>query len=138
MRHGILILMLLLTIGCSSKQPAEGQLEPITKFGIITAKEVADMEAVESKSDVRTSIYANFSTGGRFSIGLGFLLSPFQSSESSEDPIRYEIALLDGSETTIYHLSDLFEVDDCVEITAYPDEEEEPPSMVRSKDGCTQ
>lgn len=136
MRYGLLILVLLVSVGCGSKQPDEDQSEPITRFGIITAKEAVDMETVKSKSKVKTSIFANFSTGGRFSIGLGFLLSPFISSASSEEAIRYEVALLDGSETTIYHLSDLFEIDDCVEITAYPDEEEEPPTMLRSKEGC--
>ena len=138
MRFGILMMTMLLVFGCSSKQAPEDRVQPITKYGVITAKEAVDLETVESKSEVQTSVYAGFSTGGRVSIGLGFLLSPFKSSESKENPIRYEVSLLDGGETTIYHLSDLFEVDDCVEITAYPDEEEEPPTMVRSKDGCTQ
>ena len=136
MRYGIMMLTILFVVGCSSKQPAVEHVEPITKYGVITAKEAVDMETVEGDSEVKTSVYAGFSSGGGISIGLGFLLSPFKSSESKENPIRYDVRLLDGSETTIYHLSDLFEVEDCVEITAYPDEEEEPPVMVRSKDGC--
>ena len=110
----------------------------VREDGIITDKEAVDLETAESRTNVDTSIYASVSSGGGFSIGLGFLLAPFKSSESKEDPIRYEIEFLDGGEITIYHLSSLFEIDDCVEITAYPDESEEPPTMVRSKDGCNQ
>lgn len=136
MRYGFFILVLLFSVACGNKQAAENQDEPITRFGVIVAKEVVDIEAVESHSDIQTSIFAGFSSGGGVSIGLGFLLSPFKSSQSEENPIRYEVKLQDGGETTIYHLSNLFEIDDCVEITAYPDGEEEPPTMVRSKDGC--
>lgn len=136
MRYPILILATLLALGCGSKQPAAEKPDPIVKYGLITDKEEVDLETVESDSRVNTSIFASISTGGRFSIGLGFLLGPFKSSKSEESPLRYEVAFVDGGEMTIYHLSTLFEVDDCVEITIYPDEEENPPTMVRSKDGC--
>lgn len=135
MRYGLLCLLLLSVVACSSKRTGEEHAESITKYGVITAKEAVDLETVESETEVSTSVFAGFSSGGGVSIGLGFLLSPLNSSTSKENPIRYDVSLLDGSETTIYHLSDLFEVDDCVQITAYPDKEE-PPTMVRSKDGC--
>ena len=138
MRLAIFLLTVLVTLGCSNKQSNADHGEPIVKYGIITDKEAVDLESAESHTNVDTSVYASISSGGSFSIGLGFLLAPFKSSEVKEDPIRYEVEFLDGGEITIYHLSSLFEVNDCVEITAYPDESEEPPTMVRSKDGCTQ
>lgn len=137
MRILILILIALLAFGCSSKKAVVEKAQAITKFGIITAKEEVDMEAVEKESRVRTSVYASVSSGGGVSIGLGFLLSPFFSSESEEDAVRYQVEFLDEGEITIYHLSHQFEVDDCVEITVYPNEDENPPTMVRSKDGCS-
>jgi hypothetical protein len=44
--------------------------------------------------------------------------------------------LKDGGQFTIYHDSRDFEVEDCVEITVYPDEDKHPPTMERNKDAC--
>lgn len=136
MRVAILIMAILLGSGCASKQSTQDKPEPIVKYGVIVASQAADMEEVRSRSQVDTSFHASISSGSGLSIGLGFLLSPLLSSETREKPIRYEIDLADGSRITIYHLSSLFQIDDCVEITVFPDEEKHPPEMVRSKDGC--
>ncbi len=138
MRLVFLLLIVSLSAGCGNKNTAANQAEPITEFGVITAKEAAEMEAVRSETDANTSFHVSMSSGGGVAIGLGFLLSPLRSSQTVENPIRYEITMLDGDLVTIYHLSSQFEIDDCVRITAYPDEQENPPEMVRSKDGCQQ
>ena len=136
MRIAILLAAAILASGCANKQSAREKAEPIVKYGLIVAREAAEMEEVRSRTQVDTSFHASISTGSGLSIGLGFLLSPLLSNETRENPIRYEIDLIDGSRTTIYHLSSLFEIGDCVEITVYPDEKEHPPAMVRSQDGC--
>ena len=138
MRILVLLLVVLLGVGCSGKQSGAGGAEPIIEFGIITAKEAVEIETVERETRTNTSFHASISSGGGVSIGLGFLLSPLRSSQTAENPLRYEITMRDGDKVTIYHLSSLFEVGDCVEITAYPDEEANPPEMVRSKEGCEQ
>ena len=50
--------------------------------------------------------------------------------------MRYEVELTDGGQITIYHDSQDFEIEDCVEIAVYPDEEKHPPTMKRNKGGC--
>lgn len=135
MRVFILLIAALLGASCSSKQAGE-RPEAITEFGIIVAREAVEIETVERQSRASPSFHASISSGGGVAIGLGFLLTPFRSSETVENPIRYEIEMQDGDRVTIYHLSSMFEVGDCVEITAYPDEDANPPQMVRSKDGC--
>ncbi len=137
MRFSIPILIVLLLLGCSSSKPHENEDEVITRIGVITAKEDVDLNQVEKKNNVNTSVYGSISTGGRISIGLGFLLSPLFSGGSDKDPVRYEVELMDGVQITIYHESRDFEVDDCVEITSHPDEEKNPPIMKRNKGGCT-
>jgi hypothetical protein len=132
----VLLVAVLLGVSCGGKQTGAERAEPITEFGTIIAKEAVEIETVERETRTNTSFHASISSGGGVSIGLGFLLSPFKSSQTVENPIRYQIKLRDGNEVTIYHLSSLFEIGDCVEITAYPDEETDPPEMVRSKQGC--
>ena len=135
MRNVILMMILVLGTACSSKTAVEDK-DQITKFGLITEKEEVDMDQVKKESKTKTNVYASVNSGGGVSIGIGFLVGLLGSDEPEENPVRYEINLLDGSVITIYHMSRLFEVDDCVEITLHEDEEENPPSMERSKDGC--
>lgn len=138
MRNAVLASLLLLAVACGSKssQPSE---PPIVKFGVIAAKKEVSKDQVETATRGTTSVYGSISTGGRVSIGVGIgvLLGTFGSSSSSDDqPVRYDVNLQDGGQITVYHESALFEVDDCVRITVYPDEQEHPPDMERSKDGC--
>ncbi|MEM7563862.1 MAG: hypothetical protein AAF353_12545 [Pseudomonadota bacterium] len=133
MKHGIMILSLILLTACSSKS-IEQSSPPETKFGLITEKEEVDLKNQDSKT--RTSVFASVSSGGRVSVGIGFLVGLFNSGKKEENPVRYEVSLLDGSEITIYHSSRHFEVDDCVQITLHDDTEETPPDMERSKAGC--
>ena len=135
MRHCFLALLLMLGTACAGKSAQENEATA-TKFGLISSKQEADPEQVEKDSKTRTSVFASFSSGGGVSVGLGFLVGLFDSGETEENPIRYQINLLDGSEITIYHLSRHFEVNDCVVITMHEDMEQNPPSMERSKDGC--
>ena len=135
MRNLILMMILVLSAACSSKTAVENE-DQITKFGLIAEKEEVDMEQVKKESKTNTSVYASVNSGGGVSIGIGFLVGLLGSDEPEENPVRYKVELVDGSEITIYHMSRLFEVDDCVMITLHEDEEENPPSMERSKDGC--
>ena len=136
MRYSSLLLAAVLVFGCSSKKPTEDEAEIIIRIGLIIAKEDVNMEQVEKDSKVRTTVYGSVSSGSGVSVGLGFLLSPFFSSDSDRDPVRYEVDLKDGGQITVYHESQDFEVGDCVEITIYPDEEKNPPAMKRDKGGC--
>ena len=135
MRCWILVMIVVLITACSSKSVPENKAM-VTKFGLITAKEEVDLDQVNKESKTKTNVYASFSSGGRVSIGIGFLVGLFDSDEVPETPIRYEVGLLDDSEITIYHLSQHFEIGDCVVITMHEDIDENPPSMERSKDGC--
>ena len=116
MRRWLLVLMLMLATACTSKAVPENT-EVVTKFGLITAKEEVELGQVEQSSKTRTSVYGSVSSGGGIRIGVGFLVGLFDSEQLEEDPIRYDVKLLDGSEIEIYHLSRNFEVDDCVMIT---------------------
>jgi len=136
MRYLIILITVMLLFGCSSKSAHEGDAEIITKIGVVAVKEDVSMDDVERDTHSRTSVYGSISTGGRVSIGIGFLLSPFTSGGSDPEPVRYEINLLDGGQMTIYHDSRDFEVDDCVEIIVHPDEKKHPPTMKRNKGGC--
>ncbi|MCP4876787.1 MAG: hypothetical protein GY896_15110 [Gammaproteobacteria bacterium] len=137
MRHLILLSITLLAVACSSRTVHENQADIITRTGAIIAKEDVNLNEVEAESRVNTSVHASVSTGRGVSIGLGFLLSPFFSADDDSKPVRYEVDLQDGGQITIFHESRDFEVDDCVEITSFPDEQEHPPTMKRNKDGCT-
>jgi hypothetical protein len=136
MRYLILLIVSLPLLACSSKSAHESEAEIITRVGIIVAREDVNMDDVEKDTGGRTSVYGSISTGGRVSIGIGFLLSPFVSGGSEPEPVRYEVELIDGGQMTIYHNSRDFEVDDCVRITVHPDEKKHPPTMKRNKDGC--
>jgi len=139
MRNAILASLLLLVAACGSKssQPAE---PPIVKFGVIAAKKDTSQDQVDSGSRGNTSVYGSISggSGGGVSIGVGIgvLLGTFGSSSKDSPAVRYDIDLLDGGQITVYHESPHFEVKDCVRITVYPDEQEHPPDMERSNDGC--
>lgn len=136
MRYPIVLLAALLAFGCSSKNTHQDDAEIITRIGVITAKEDANVNEIEKDSRTRTSVYGSVSSGGNFSIGLGFLLSDIFSSDSEPELVRYEVDLKDGGQFTIYLDSPDFEVDDCVEITLHPDEEKYPPTMTRKKGAC--
>ena len=136
MRHTIVVILTLLLIACSSKQAQEEEAKIITKTGVIAAREEVSMDDVERGTRGRTSVYGSISSGGRVSIGIGFLLGAFSSGSSDPEPVRYEINLLDGGQMTIYEDSRDFEVGDCVTIRLHPDEEKHPPEMKRNKGGC--
>ena len=136
MRYSILLLSALFVFGCSSKNAHEDDAEIITKIGVISAKEDASLNDVEKDKNASTSVYGSVSSGGGVSIGIGVLLSSFLSGDSDQDLVRYEVDLKDGGQFTIYHDSRDFEVEDCVEITVYPDEDKHPPTMKRNKDAC--
>jgi len=135
MRTAILLLAASLVFGCGSKKASENEAEFITRPGVITLKEDVEMRDVEEGTRTNTGVYGSVSSGGGFGIGLGLFLSPGSDSGAVE-PVRYEIELNDGGQITVYHDSHDFEVGDCVEITAHPDEEKYPPVMKRIKDGC--
>lgn len=139
MRYTIPLIILLL-IGCSSKSSHEDAAPPIVRHGIIASKQDVSMDQVQKNSTRgTTSVYGSISSGGGVSIGVGIgvLLSSIGSGGSDPQPVRYDVDLQDGGQITIYHESRDFEVDDCVEITVYPDEKEHPPTMKRDKGGCT-
>jgi len=137
MRNALLASLLLFTAACGSKssQPEE---PPIVRFGVIAEKTEVSNDQVQSATRGNTSVYGSISTGGRVSIGVGIgvLLGTFGSGKSDAQPVRYDINLQDGGQITVYHESSNFEVDDCVRITVYPDEQKHAPDMERSKDGC--
>ncbi len=137
MRNALLASLLLFAAACGtrSSQPPE---PPIVKFGVIAAKKDASQDQVQSATRGNTSVYGSISTGGRVSIGVGIgvLLGSIGAGSSDPQPVRYDIDLTDGGQITIYHESQLFEVDDCVRITVYPDEQKRATEMERSKEGC--
>ncbi len=135
MRTGIYLLTLLLLLGCGSKKAAIDEADIITRVGVITAKEVVSIDEVKRDSNTRTNVYFSVSSGGGVAVGIGVLLSSFVGNKDIE-PVRYEVKLDDGGEMTVYHDSRDFEVDDCVRIRVYPDEEKNPPSMRRDRDAC--
>jgi len=136
MRTSILFLVALLACGCSSKKAHENDAGIITRIGVIMARDEVEMRDVEEGTRTNTSVYGAASSGGGFSIGLGFLFSPRNTGSSTREPMRYEVELEDGGQISVYHDSHDFQVGDCVEISVHPDEEEHPPRMKRIKDGC--
>ena len=139
MRYSILLLSTLLAFGCSSKDTHQDDAEVITRIGVITAREDASLNDIEKDTGSRTSVYGSVSTGGggsSISIGVGVLLSSLFSGDSEPELVRYEVDLKDGGQFTIYLESRDFEVDDCVEISVYPDEDTHPPTMKRKKGAC--
>ena len=138
MRYLVLLVVAILITGCGSKNASPNSLpEVVQKIGVIVEKEEVPIEEIENgDTRVNTSIYASIFSGGRISLGLGFLFSPSGSGNKSEIPVRYEVKMLDGSEMVLYSESRHFEVDDCVEITINQNVEENPPLMKRKKGGC--
>jgi len=134
MRSAIMLLTLALLWGCASKQPAESEF--VTRIGVIVGKEVVDLEVGSTESRTRTSVSVGASSGGGFAIGLGFLLSPGSRSSDEKPPVRYRVDLMNGEQMTVFHESNLFEVDDCVEVTFLADDDQNPPMMKRIKGGC--
>lgn len=136
MRSSILPLVALLAFGCSSKNAYENDAGIITRTGMIMTRDEVEMRDVEEGTRTNTSAYGAVSSGGGFSIGLGFLFSPWTSGASTREPMRYEVELKDGGQISVYHDSHDFQISDCVEITVHPDEAEHPPRMKRIKGGC--
>jgi len=136
MQASILLLVALLAFGCSSKNAHENDAGIITRIGVIVTRDEVEMHDVERATGTNTSVFGAISSGGGISIGLGVLLSPRNSGASTREPMRYQVALEDGSQISVYHDSHDFQIGDCIEITVHPDEEEHPPRMKRIKDGC--
>ena len=135
MRSAIILLTLALLSACAASSPAENESE-LTRIGVIKGKEVVDPENAGSDKKVNTSVHASVSSGGGVSIGLGFLVSALSGGTSEDHPVRYQVELLDGEQITVYHESDLFEVEDCVEIKSLASDDKKPPLMKRIKGGC--
>lgn len=136
MRYLPFLLIILLLSACSSKMTPAERAQIITRNGVIAAKQDASMDDVERASRGRTSVYGSVSSGGGVSIGIGFLLSSIGAAGSKSQPVRYEVDFADGGQMTIYHDSRDFEIGDCVEISAHPDEKKYPPKMRRNKGAC--
>jgi hypothetical protein len=136
MRSTIMLLTLALLYGCAAGSAPENDAEFVTRIGVIKAKQVIDPENAGSDKQVNTSVHASVSSGGGLSIGLGFLVSALSGDASRDHPVRYQVELLDGEPITVYHESDLFEVEDCVELSSMAGDNETPPLMKRIKGGC--
>ena len=134
MRSAIMLLTLALLYGCASSQPSESEL--VTRIGVIVGKEVVDLEAGSTQNRTTTAVSVGASSGGGFAIGLGFLLSPSSRTSDETPPVRYRVDLMDGEQMTVFHESNLFEVEDCVEITSLVGDDQNPPMMKRIKGGC--
>ncbi len=134
MRIGIYLLTLVVLLGCGSNKAPVEVADVITRVGVITAKEVVSIDEV--RRNTHTSVYVSATSGGSVAVGIGVLLGSWMSGGSDVEPVRYEVRLEDGGEMTVYHESPDFEVDDCVRIRIYPDEEKDPPSMRRDRDAC--
>ena len=134
MRPAIMLATLVLLAACATKNTPEQEF--VTRIGVITGKEVVEIEGTGSESRVSTGVSVSASSGSGMAIGLGFLFSPWSSSSPEKAPVRYQVELMDGEPLTVYHESDLFEVDDCVEITSIDGDDQNPPIMKRLKGGC--
>lgn len=137
MRYPLLMIMLLLVTACGTKS-SHPEAQAIVKYGVIAGKRDVSVDQVEKKTRGTTSVYGSVSSGGGVSIGIGIgmLLSSIGGGSDEPKAVRYDVDLTDGGQITVYHESPHFEVKDCVKITVHPDEQEHPPGMERSKDGC--
>jgi hypothetical protein len=131
-----ILFFLALLSACASNNPPEDQAEMITRVGVITGKEVVELEGSGGDSRVSTGVSASVSSGGGLSIGIGFLLSPLFNKSPDKAPVRYHVELLNGDPLTVYHDSDVFEVGDCVEISSLADNDKAAPLMKRIEGGC--
>ena len=136
MRFLIILSALTLLGGCAASNTAPDETEFITRIGVIASKEVIELEEGSSESRTSSSVSVGASSGGGFAIGLGFLLSPGSRSSDENPPVRYRIDLMNGKQLTVFHESDLFEVEDCVEMTSLAGDDNNPPLMKRIKGGC--
>ncbi|MCG6891622.1 MAG: hypothetical protein LJE92_18725 [Gammaproteobacteria bacterium] len=136
MRSILMLLTLALLYGCASNKPAEDDTQFITRIGVIKSKDVVELENASGDKKVNTSVHASVSSGGGVSIGLGFLVMAMSGGSSEDPPVRYQVELADGEKMTVYHKSNDFEVDDCVEIKSRVGDDEKSPQMKRLKDGC--
>lgn len=138
MRLFLFLFTLLFLSACSTKTPDSAAMpDVVNKTGVVVAKQVIPVHEIDDEGlNVDTRIFASIFSGGRISLGLGFLFSPSNSSETPVKPVRYEVKMMDGSEFVLYSENEDFEIDDCVDITIYEDVENHPPQMERNKDGC--
>ncbi len=136
MRFLIILLTLSLLGACAASNPVPDEAEYVTRIGVIVGKEVVDLEGGSTDTRTSSSVSVGASSGGGFAIGLGFLLSPSQRSSDEVPPVRYRVDLMDGEQLTVFHESNLFEVEDCVEITSLAGDDQNPPLMKRIKGGC--
>ena len=136
MRSIIMLLTLALLYGCAASSAAENDTEFVTRIGVIKGKQVIDPENAGGDKQTSTSVHASVSSGSGLSIGIGFLVSAMSGGSSEKHPVRYQVELLDGEPLTVYHESDLFEVEDCVEISSMAGDNDTPPLMKRIKGGC--
>ena len=137
MRIVTLLVSLAWLSACATGNPSGEETEFVTRIGVITGKEVVELDQVRRESRVSTGVSASVSSGSGLSIGIGFLLSPLFSSKPDKEPVRYEVELTGGDPLTVYHDSDQFLVGDCVEVTSLVDDEDDnPPMMKRIQGGC--
>jgi len=134
MRATAILLCLALLSACATARPAPGGADYVTRIGVITGKEVVEPEDAGA-GRVSTGVSASMSSDTGLSIGIGWLLPLFAKSPDTI-PVRYHVKLLDGEIITVYHDSDRFEVDDCVEISTRAGADEKPPLMRRLEGGC--
>jgi hypothetical protein len=135
MRVVAILLSLALVSACASSKPPQDGAEFVTRIGVITGKEVVEPEDAGVESQVSSGASVSMSSDTGFSIGIGWILPLFASS-SETVPVRYHVELLDGEQITVYHESNLFEVDDCVEISSLAGDDKNPPLMKRIVGGC--
>ena len=136
MRTVTMLLSLALLAACATGQPTSDR-EFLTRVGVISVKEVVELDQVQSQGRVSTGVSASVSSGSGLSIGIGFLLSPLFKSSAEKAPVRYQVDLLDGESMSVYIDNDAFEVGDCVEVTTLVDDEDDnPPLMKRIVGGC--
>ena len=134
MRIPVLLSSLALMAACATGQP-DTKDEFITRVGVITAKEVVELEQAQRQSRVTTGV--SVSSGGGVSVGIGFLVSSLFSGSSNKAPVRYHVDVIGGETITVYHESDVFQVGDCVEVSSLAnDEDKNPPLMKRIQGGC--
>ena len=125
----------LLLVGCAASNiPPEDEL--VVRAGIVVDRQLVDTGEARSKTRVDTSVHATISSGGGFAIGLGFLLSPFLSSDDVKQAMRYDIDLVDGDRMTVYHDDRGFYPGDCVEIRVHPNQQKYPPILRRNPAAC--
>ena len=138
MRILILICLLVFLPACANKSPpGPDSVDYVQKTGRIIGKEFIEIDAVEESGlQVNPSIFASIFSGGRISLGVGFLFRSEDSGVSTEIHVRYEIKMLDDSELVIISQSQGFEIGDCVETIVYKNVEKNPPQLKHKKGGC--